>query len=145
MNYARLALAAFAASIVDLVYGFAVYGNLLTGEFARYPAIFRPVDAQMAYFPHLIAGIVIAMVAATYIYAKGYEGTGGAGEGVRFGLWVALFVVGYVDVVGYATMNLGRRLTGYLALASVAEWAIVGLTIGVVYRSAGAAPRPPGV
>ena len=33
MNYGRLAAAAVAATILDAVYGFAVYGTLLAGEF----------------------------------------------------------------------------------------------------------------
>ena len=45
MNYSRLALAAAAAWIVDGLYGFVVYGNLLTAEFALYPGVFRPLEA----------------------------------------------------------------------------------------------------
>ena len=36
MNYGRLAIAAVAATVVDGVYGFVVYGHILGGEFARY-------------------------------------------------------------------------------------------------------------
>ena len=48
MNYGRLVLAAVVATIVDACYGFVVYGMLLTGEFARTPGVYRPMDAQMA-------------------------------------------------------------------------------------------------
>ena len=37
MNYARLALAAVAATVFDACYGFLVYGMALAPEFARYP------------------------------------------------------------------------------------------------------------
>lgn len=33
MNYTRLALAAIAATLADFVYGFVVYGNILTSSF----------------------------------------------------------------------------------------------------------------
>jgi len=139
MNYSRLALTVAAAVVVDFVYGFVVYGNLLTGEFERYPAIFRPMDVQMAYMPYLAAGIVLTMIAASVMYAKGYEGRGGGvAEGIRFGLWVGLFVVGYAVVISYATMNIGRKLTGLMAIAGLAEWAVVGATIGAVYKASAA-------
>ena|SRR5947207_1127628 len=150
MNYRRLALTIVAAVAVDFLYGFVVYGNLLTGEFARYPSIFRPMDTQLPYMPYLFIGIVLAAIAASVMYAKGYEGRGGGvAEGVRFGLWVGLFVVGYVVMVSYATMNVGRRFTGLMAITGLAEWAIVGGVIGAVYKPAAAdsrsAPRSAGV
>ena len=56
MNYGRLALAAVAATVVDGVYGFVVYGNILSGEFARYPAIYRSSETQTPFLPLMFAG-----------------------------------------------------------------------------------------
>jgi hypothetical protein len=39
------------------------------------------------------------MVAAGYIYAKGYEGGSGIAEGARFGAAIGLFAVGYAAIV----------------------------------------------
>ena len=61
MNYSRLALAAAAAWIVDGLYGFVVYGNLLTAQFALYPGVFRPLEAMNAKMPFLFAGLLLAM------------------------------------------------------------------------------------
>ena len=55
MNYGRLAAAAAAAWVVDGLYGFVVYGNLLAGEFAQYPGVFRPLEAMNAKMPFLFA------------------------------------------------------------------------------------------
>ena len=41
MNTTRLALAALAATVVDGIYGFAVYGNVLSGQFGAFPGVFR--------------------------------------------------------------------------------------------------------
>jgi len=134
MNYGRLALAAVAAWIVDAVYGFIVYGNVLTTDFARYPGVFRPQDAQGPFMPVLFAGILLAMFAAAYIYAKGYEGGSGTQEGMRFGVLIGLLVFGYHGLVSYAVMNLGRRVGAELAIASLVEWTLAGIVIGFVYR-----------
>ncbi len=134
MNYGRLIVAAVAATIVDLVFGSVVYGMLLRNQFASYPAIFRPVDVQAGYMPEMVAGIFLAMLAATWIYSKGYEGGAGLLEGVRFGAAVGLFLIGYVCIVDHSIMNLGRRISGMLAIAAVVEWLLVGVTIGLAYR-----------
>jgi hypothetical protein len=136
MNYGRLGLAAIAAWIVDAVYGFIVYGSVLSGEFGRYPGIYRPADSQGTYMPILFVGILLAMLVASYIYAKGYEGGSGIQEGMRFGVLIGLLVLGYVGIVNYAILNIGRRLAGSLAVAGLVEWTLAGIVIGAVYKPA---------
>jgi hypothetical protein len=136
MNYGRLALTAVVATVVDFIYGYAVYGTLLTSEFARYPNLFRPMDVQGSFLPMMFAAFLVGMFAIAWIYAKGYEGGNGIQEGMRFGFLVAVFVITYVVVGNYAVMNIGRRISAYLALAALVEWLIVGMTIGAVYKPA---------
>lgn len=139
MNYTRLVLAAVVATVVDGLYGYLVYGMVLGSEFGRYPAIYRSTDSQTAYLPVMFLGLLVGMLAVTYIYAKGYEGGSGVMEGLRFGIGLAVFLIGYVVAVDYAIMNIGRRLTAYMAIAGLVEWIIVGSLIGAVYKPAGAA------
>ena len=134
MNYGRLAIAAVVATIVDGVYGFLVYGTLMTSQFAQYPGVYRPMDAQAAFMPYLFLGILIAMFAAAYIYAKGYEGGSGVAEGARFGVCIGSFAVGYAVIVAYATTNIGSRFTVVMALASLIEWTLNGVVIGLIYK-----------
>ena len=140
MNYSRLALAAAAAWIVDGLYGFVVYGGLLNSEFALYPGVFRPLEAMNAKMPFLFAGLLLSMLAAAYIYAKGYEGGSGVAEGARFGALIGLFVAG-ISVGNYAVFNIGSRLATSLVIAGFVEWTIVGVVIGLAYRSAPSAVR----
>jgi hypothetical protein len=141
MNYGRLLMAAVAATIVDGIYGFIVYGTLLMSQFAQYPGVFRPADAQMAFMPYLFVGIFIAMVAAAYIYAKGYEGGSGVAEGARFGVLMGIFVATAFAGVNYATLNIGRRHSLVMAAAAFVEWTLIGIVIGLVYKPSAAGAR----
>src|SRR5437016_1113031 len=134
MNIGRIVAAGVAATVWDAVYGFIVYGMLLTPEFARYPAVFRANDAGMAFLPLMFAGILVAMMAAAAIYAKGYEGGSGLAEGSRFGVLLAVFVVCTFTGVNYATLNIGRRIAATLACAGFVEWFVAGIVIGAVYK-----------
>ena len=136
MNYARLAMAAVAATVFDAVYGFGVYGTLLAPEFAKYPEVYRSNEAGMAFLPMMFVGLFFAMVAAAMIYAKGYEGGSGLAEGVRFGLLLGVFVVLAFVFVNYATLIINRKLTGMVAVAAFVEWALIGTIIGLVYKPA---------
>jgi hypothetical protein len=138
MNYGRLALAALAATVVDGVYGFLVYGQVLSGLFGQYPAVFRGLETQTAYLPAMFLGIFIGMLAVAWIYAKGYEGRGVL-EGARFGVLVGVFNAGYVIGTDYGILNIGRRLAGSMALAGLVEWLIVGVVVAAVSKPS---PRP---
>jgi hypothetical protein len=141
MNYARLALAAVAATIFDAVYGFVVYGMLLAPEFSRYPGVYRSNEAGMAFLPLMFAGLFIAIVAVAVIYAKGYEGGSGAAEGARFGFLLGVFVVFAFVAVNYAVLNVGRKIAVMTAAAGFVEWLAIGLVIGLIYRPAAGSPR----
>jgi hypothetical protein len=141
MNYARLALAAVAATIFDAVYGFLVYGMLLAPEFARYPGVYRSNEDGQAFLPLMFGGLLIAIVAVAIIYAKGYEGGSGAAEGARFGFLLGVFVVFAFAAVNYAVLNVGRRIAVMTAAAGFVEWLAIGVVIGLVYRPAPGSPR----
>jgi hypothetical protein len=141
MNYARLALAAVAATIFDAVYGFLVYGTLLAPEFARYPAVYRSNENGQAFLPLMFGGLLIAIVAVAIIYAKGYEGGSGAAEGARFGFLLGVFVVFAFAAVNYAVLNIGRKIAVMTAAAGFVEWLAIGVVIGLVYKPAPGSPR----
>ena len=95
----------------------------------------------------MFVGLLFAMLVASYLYAKGYEGGNGLQEGMRFGVLIGLVMVGYAANVNYAIMNIGKRMAVYYALASLVEWVVVGMVIGSVYRpgpSPAAKVRPAG-
>ena len=141
MNYARVAAAAAAAWIVDGLYGFVVYGQLLNAEFAKYPGVFRPLEAMNAKMPFLFAGLLLTMLVASYIYAKGYEGGSGVAEGARFGAALGVFVGGYSTLINWAVLRIGRSLALSMVVAAFVEWLLVGLVIGLVYKPAASASR----
>ena len=139
MDYKRIALAAVVAWVVDSAYGVIVWMKLLGGEFAKYPALFRPEADMNAHLPLAFAGSLLAMFVLATVYAKGYEGGKGVVEGIRFGLLMALFTLGFVSIGLYASFNLGRRIALMASAASFLEMIIVGAVIGLMYKPAAAA------
>lgn len=146
MNYPRIVIAAIAATVVDAVYGFVVWGQALNFEFARYPDIYRPSADQTAYLPLMFVGILIGMFFAAWIYAKGYEGGSGFLEGVRFGAIMGLLIGAYAAGVNYGIMRIGKRMAFVYGAGWLGEWILVGLAIGLVYKPVpGAVRRAAGV
>lgn len=136
MNYKSLARPAVVAWIVDGIYGYVVFGIMLQGEFARYPGVFRSIEVVNGLLPLLFAGTLLAMFAMAYMYAKGYEGGSGVEEGLRFGVLVGLFLVGYVAITNYVTLNVGRRIAAVTTIAGFIEIVIDGIVIGALHKGA---------
>ena len=134
MNFARLVAAGVAATVWDSIYGFCVYGTLLAPEFEKYPNVYRSAETGPSYLPLMFAGILVAMIAAAFIYAKGYEGGSGVSEGARFGFLLAVFVVGAFVGVNYAILIINKKITVMIAAAAFVEWLVAGVVIGLVYK-----------
>ena len=132
MNFMRLALAAIGATIVDFVYGFVVYGNLLTNSFLAQGGIYRSAEDQMANMPLGAAAILLALTAAAMLFAvSNFRGLGG---GLQFGLLLAIFAIGTGVVVNYATITMSEDHASRMVLAALGEWLACGAAIGLIYR-----------
>ena len=135
MNYGRLVAAALAATVMDAVYGILVWGQVLTGEFVRYPEIYRPAGDASG-FALMFVGIFLAMCCAAWIYAKGYEGGSRMLEGLKFGVVIGLLMATYMASANYGTMRIGKRLALTYLIGGFGEWLLAGLAIGLVYKPA---------
>lgn len=98
----------------------------------------------MSHMPLGMAGMFLAMLALAVLYAlfaQGGAGLAGSGlmAGARFGALIGLFSVGDFVLHNYVNTNIGIRLTVQSAAAYIAQWVVVGMAIGLIYRSAPAA------
>lgn len=134
MNYGRIVLAGFAATIVYFVVGGLVAGTLAAKYYRQYTNVYRPQSEIMGYFPIGIGLMLLAMIVLAAIYARGYQGEGGAMDGAKFGLLIGLFIVGAVVGDEYVTLNIGTSLAIVMALGRLFSWTIAGTIIGVVYK-----------
>lgn len=134
MNYPRIGLSAIAGTIVFFICGGLIFGMLIARDYAPFTNVYRTQDAMQS---HMMIGIVssfIAILVMAIIYAKGYEGGSGLGEGARFGLLIGIFVACKCVIENYVTLNIGGKLALEMAAGVLVEMAIVGIVIGLVYR-----------
>jgi hypothetical protein len=116
-----------------MLYGFVVYGVILVDEFAARPDVFRPVAEQPLALG--FAGSVVGAFVLAYVYAKGYEGSNGLQEGLRFGTLVGLLMVGEAVFWNHVVLRVSGAFTAALTLAALIQYILMGIAIGVVYRT----------
>lgn len=133
MNFGRVAAAAVAAWVASMAVGYLVNGVLLTGVYAAETA-FRAQD-QMN-LPVGFVSTLVGFFVFAYAYAKGYEGTSGVQEGLRYGVIVALLLVCFGLVWQYVLFPISTRLLAYMIVDTLVEFAIYGAIVGAIYRPA---------
>jgi hypothetical protein len=134
VNYPRLLLAALAALVVFFAWGFLTEGWLLRKDFATSAALYRREDLQKRYMPFGLASVLVALLAATALYAGWCGSTSGAIKGLVFGLLMGVFVACVHPISNLITMNMDLKLGLEIVASNALGWVLVGLVIGLVYR-----------
>ena len=132
MNYPRVALAALVVWVAFLAVGYLVNAYMLAKLYAAHEALFRP-DADV----NVVLGFgaqLLGFFAFAYMYAKGYEGTNGAQEGLRFGVLVGLLLVGFGAAWNYAALRVSDALGVAWVIDGLVEMSLYGIIVGLVYR-----------
>ena len=136
MNFLRVVLAALAAWLVYLGTGFLIHGVMLAD---LWETLQRDGVARMPAGAHVLMPISVVMAlvgsfAFAYTYAKGYEGGPGLQEGLRFGVLVGLLFVTFVLGWNYVMFPLPLQYLTSMAAATVIQFAVLGMAVGIIYR-----------
>ena len=134
MNYGRVFLSAIAATIAYFICGGLVFAVLGASEYQRYPAVYRTASDIQNHLPIGFAGTFVGILVLVVIFAKGYQGRPGVSEGAVFGVLVGIFAVCGFVLHNYVNLNIGLKLTIEQATGYLVEWAVVGITIGAIYK-----------
>jgi hypothetical protein len=115
---------------------FVVHGVLLHDDYATLPNLFRPEAEAQQYFPLMLLAHVILAGAFVWIYSRGVEDAPWMGQGIRFGLAVALLTI----VPMYIIYHVVQPMPGSIAVRQIVFDGILllalGLLVAFLYRGA---------
>jgi len=135
MNYPRIVLAAVAAWIVSIGLGYLINNVWLLRLYQANAWAFRRTEDITPLLPFGFGLQLLAFFAFAYAYAKGYDGTGSRiGEGMRYGLVIAIMIDGFAIVWNYVTEPIALRLGILQLIEHVGEFGVYGAIVGVIYN-----------
>src|SRR2546423_10814775 len=129
-------LSVVAVFVTAMILGFVVHHLLLGQEYAKLIQLFRAPDDAKAHFPFMVAAQVVMAIGWTWIYRMGRENKPWLGQGIRFGIAVALICtiptyLIYFAVQPYPSDMVALQIA-YDTIASV----ILGIVVAAVNRDA---------
>ena len=124
----KFAIAWLAVFVVWMAGSFVVHGTLLRADYGKLPNLFRTDADSEQYFPFMILAHVIMAGAFAWVYARGAEAKPWLGQGIRFGLIIALLTV----VPTYTIYYCVQPMPGMLVVKQIVFDGVLLLLLGAV-------------
>jgi hypothetical protein len=118
---------------------FLIHGVLLSSAYEATKSVWRPDMMSLMWVYHVLA--LIGAFFFTFIFSKGYEGKG-IGEGVRYGLYIGIWMASGMAYGSYAMINIPYSMALQWFIYGVIEYVIYGILVAAVYGKQAAAPKP---
>ena len=132
MNTQKYVISSLAAAVVLFLYGFLMWGLLLAdylSGLAPQGVLLPEASQNMMY---IALGCLIQGFGLGLIYVRGHEGKGFM-EGIRFGLYVGIFVLGaYVLMTGVSEYTLRANIT--YAIVDTGMYMLAGIAFALLYK-----------
>ena len=124
MNFA---ISAAVMAVMSLMLGFVVHGWLLGPDYKSLGALFRADEQQMNLFGFMIAAHVLIGVGFTWIYRMGREAKPFLGQGVRFGLAVAVLSIIPTYLIYYAVQPIPGNIVAKQIVFDTIAMVLMGI------------------
>jgi hypothetical protein len=128
-------IAWIAVFVVWMAGDFVVHGMVLHDDYARLGSLFRSDADSQRYMPWMVLAHAVMAGALVWIYSRGVEATGWAGQGIRFGIAVALLAVVPSYMIYYAVQPMPGDVVAKQIVLETIVVVIVGLVTAALYRA----------
>jgi hypothetical protein len=131
----KFAIAWLSIFVVWMFGSFIVHGLLLHDDYAKLPNLFRPEADAQQYFPLMILAHVIMAGAFAWIYGRGVEAKPWLGQGIRFGLVIALLTVVPTYMIYYVVQPMPGMSVVKQMVFDGALLLVLGAVAAFLYRN----------
>ena len=115
--------------------GYLIHNVWLMQDYRAHSDLWRTQDAMLHRVPHIYIANLIFSIAAVLIYIRGLEPKPWAGQGIRFGILLALVTVIPNSLVEYVVYPLPHQLVLKWIIGGGLLTLIVGLAIAAICQS----------
>lgn len=121
--------------IASMGLGFVVHGTLLGEYYAQLPDLYRSMEDSQNYFGYMIAAHILIAIGLTWIYRMGHKpDQGWLGQGVRFGLAIAVVSTIPLYMIYYAVQNSTQDLAMMQIAYDVPAVVVMGIIAAFINK-----------
>jgi hypothetical protein len=136
----RFFIAWLVVFIVWFVGDFVVHGVLLHADYAGLANLFRREEEAQQFFPLMILAHLLMSAALVWIYARGLEAKAWLGQGIRYGVAIALLTAVPLNLIYYVVQPMPGATVAKQIVFETILMLILGAVAAFMYRDASAKP-----
>lgn len=121
--------------VVWMAGSFLLHGLWLGDTYASMTNIYRPVAEQEKLFPIMLLAHVMLAGGFVWIYRRGREDKPWLGQGIRFGVVIALFAPIPTYLIYYTVQSMGSDLLTKQIVGELFLTVILGAVVAFLYRN----------
>ena len=135
----QFVISVVAMFVVLMLLGFSVHGFWLAGDYAALTGMYRGAEDGQAYFHWMIIAHVVMAVGLTWIYRQGCNDSAWLGQGLRFGLAVAVLASIPHFLIYYAVQPTPGMLVVKQIIGDTISMLLAGVAVAALNRPRAAA------
>lgn len=137
----RFLISVVALLVTSMVLGLVVHGMLLGADYAKLvpSGIFRSREDSQQYFVWMLLAHVLIAIGFTWVYRAGRDSRPWLGQGVRFGLAIAVLAT----IPGYLIYFAVQPLPMSLVVKQIVFDTVAMVILGIVAAAVNRDPLPP--
>ncbi len=125
----KIVFAVFVGFVVQLGGLFLIHSVLLRQDYLDTAALWRPREAQIMRVWAMLLAVLIYVIGAVLIYVRGVEQKPWMGQGIRFGILLALVAVVYGSLSGWVILPIPHMLAMKWILSESLLSVVFGLAV----------------
>ena len=130
----RIVLAVVVGFVVQLAGLFLIHSVLLRQDYVDTAAVWRPREAQIIRAWAMLLAVLIYVIGAVLVYVRGVEQKPWIGQGIRFGILLAMVAVVYGSLSGWVILPIPHVLVVKWILSESLLSVVFGLAVAAIYK-----------
>ena len=121
--------------VLSMLLGMVVHGMMLGPEYMKLTALFRPEADQQSHFWAMLLAHVFLAFSFTWIYLRGVEPRPFLGQGMRYGLVIALLTALPTYLIYYAVQPMPEALVAKQIIFDTIGYMVMGVVLAWINRT----------
>jgi drug/metabolite transporter (DMT)-like permease len=131
----RFVISVVVMFVASMLTGFVVHALLLQGDYAKLvPNLFRTPQDSQGHFAYMLLAHVFLAAGFTWMYRAGRDNRPWLGQGIRFGLAVAVLSVIPTYLIYFAVQPMPSDLVAMQIVFDTIAVVILGIVVAAVNR-----------
>jgi len=121
--------------VATMIVGFVIHGVILAQDYAALPNLYRGEEDSQNYFHYILLAHVLLGIGLTWIYRMGRDDSPWPGQGLRFGIAIAVLTTIPTYMMYFAVQPMPEAMAVKQIMYDTAAMLLMGMLVALLNRN----------